>query len=451
MKLQEIRAVVSRHMGIDTLNAMQSAAAASDASRVVLLSPTGSGKTLAFVIAMLRRINPEKTGATPSPEAIVIAPSRELVRQIVDIVRPLGAAFCLKTVALYGGNAFADEAASIKGALPDIVVATPGRLLDHIERGSLDVSQTRQLVLDEYDKTLALGFHEQMRAISRQVAAKLPGRVPRFAMVTSATEATDLPDFISLDKAELIDFRAVNATEARLRIVNVPSPDRDKLATLAALLRAVHTDGPAIVFVNHRESADRVAAYLDSRHISCVVYHGGLDQQQREMALARFESRAAAVMVATDLAGRGIDITDVATVIHYHPAADVETWTHRNGRTARIDRTGTVYTITAPGEDIAEFVDTENDFYPDMTADFEVAAPMVQIYFDRGKRDKISRGDIAGFLIKQCGAAPERIGKITIGARYALAAVAPELAQSIIATAATTKLKNQRTRVSIVS
>lgn len=431
-------------MNIGELNPMQSSVAVSDASRIVLIAPTGSGKTLAFAIAILRRIDDSRT--VESPRAIVIAPARELVQQIYNVVRTL--ADGLKVLALYGGNSFSQEEASIRGAVPDIVVATPGRLLDHINRGTIDVAYSHSLVLDEYDKILELGFQDEMKRIVKKVGVSLSYRVPDFLMLTSATRLRETPPFVDLSKAETIDVTVESDLKKRLRIVNVPSPGRDKLDTLAALIRSI-PKGPIIVFVNHRESAERVYEGLKNRHISSVLYHGGLDQQKRETALAVFDSHGARVLVATDLAGRGLDIDSVEAVIHYHPAINEETWTHRNGRTARVDRTGNVFVISGPEEGMPDFVVTENDYYPDMTADGAVKAPMTVLYFDLGKRDKISRGDIAGFLMKQAGLDKEDVGKISIFPSYTLAAVTPGKASEAVTAAKTARLKNKRVRVSI--
>ena len=444
MKLQDIKREIRRAMNIEELNPMQSAVASSDARRLVLIAPTGSGKTLAFAVAILKRVGNYET--RESPRAIVIAPSRELVQQIYNVMRPIATG--LKVLALYGGNSFSDEEASIRGAVPDIVVATPGRLLDHINRQTIDVGYSQMLVLDEYDKTLELGFHDEMKRIVRRVGQNRPDRKPDFVMLTSATNLAELPDFVDLNSAETIDMSSVSDVRKRLRIVNVPSPGKDKLDTLAALVRSIPT-GPIIVFVNHRESAERVWNGLKSRHISAQLYHGGLDQQGREKALAVFASGGARVLVATDLAGRGIDVDDVEAVIHYHPAINTETWTHRNGRTARIDKSGSVYVISAPDEVQPEFVATENDYYPDMTAEFAVKAPMTVLYLDLGKRDKVSKGDIAGFLMKQVGLESSSVGKISIFPSYSLVAVSPDKAREVITAAGSARLKNKRVRVSL--
>lgn len=449
---------VVKSSSISALNPMQEAVNVSSAHKIILLSPTGSGKTIAFSLFLFRHIDVKDTEGL---QAIVIAPSRELVRQSFDVIRPIVARIGVKVLALYGGNSFSTEEASLRGQIPSLVVATPGRLLDHLRRGTLGLSSVRTVVLDEYDKILDLGFHDEMRNIFSHLAQQVHGKtnrssgrqdpvlVPDNIMVTSATQLSEFPDFINIADAEIIDFTEHKKVESRLRVMNVPSFSKDKLETLAALVRSVAKNGPIIVFVNHRESAERVASYLKTQKISVSLYHGGLDQRQREIALARFDSRAAKVLVATDLAGRGIDIDGVASVIHYHPAADREIWTHRNGRTARIDNSGDIYVITHPEENIPDFVSFDNDFYPDNTATGPVRADFRLIYFDRGKRDKISRGDIAGFIMKKVGVPPSDVGRISLGNDYALAAVSSKYAAAVIESAKTEKVKNTRVRATL--
>jgi superfamily II DNA/RNA helicase len=403
---------------------------------LVLLAPTGSGKTLAFTIAMLRRLETAYAGKGVS--AVVIAPSRELVMQIHSVVRPVAAGF--KAIALYGGNAFSAEQASIEGAVPDIVIATPGRLLDHINRGTLNVSTARTLVVDEYDKTLELGFQDELRRIVRRLTHV------NSTVLTSATRIAELPAFIDAQKAQVLDFSQNDSPAARIVTMNVPSPERDKINTLAALLRTINAPS-VMVFVNHRESAERVYDELTKRHISCTLYHGGLDQREREIAVARFSLGATNVLVATDLAARGLDIADVQAVVHYHMPTSEQAYTHRNGRTARAGACGEIYVITGPDENTPEYVTTDNDYYPDYDATTELSAQMTLLYINAGRRDKISRGDVAGFVMKQCGIQAAKVGKISIGLDYALVAVAPDVAHTVIDTARSARLKNKRVRI----
>lgn len=431
MTLQEIRERAASALGISTFNPMQEAVSASGARSLLLIAPTGSGKTLAFATALLQRLGKPAQRVM----AVVIAPSRELVMQIHSVIRPLAQGY--KTVALYGGNAFSAESASIAGGVPQIVVATPGRLLDHINRRTIDVESAEALVVDEYDKTLELGFHDEVR----RIVARLK-RI-RFTALTSATELAEMPRFMPVAGVETID--AGNIDAPRLMVMEVPSPARDKLDTLAALLR--HAQGQTMVFVNHRESAERVVDSLAKRHIPAVLYHGGLEQREREIAVATFRAGAARVMVATDLAARGLDIAGVDNVVHYHMPTSEQAWTHRNGRTARAGAAGDVYVITGPDEPVPDFVVVHHPFYPDMTAATPVAAEWRMLYINAGKRQKISRGDIAGFVMKQCGVPAAQVGAITVGLDYALVAVAPHSVATVTEAARSARLKNKRVRI----
>lgn len=437
MDNKSILAAIKSATGIEQLNPMQAAVMAAHAQRLILLSPTGSGKTLAFAIALLQRMDPTRAGS--GTRAVVVTPSRELTQQVYGVLRAVATGF--KTLALYGGNPMEAEKRSIQAAPPDIIVATPGRLVDHLQRKTLDLTQARLLVVDEYDKALELGFQEQMQRIARVLARR------SFTMLTSATQLDTLPDFIEGHDVETIDFTD-HAPAGHTEVISVPSATADKLDTLGALLRSVDSTLPTMVFVNHRESAARVASWLRKHGVAAVLYHGALEQRQREMAVAALASGAAPVMVATDLAGRGLDIPQVGAVVHYHLPADEKTYTHRNGRTARAGASGQVYVITGPEEYAPEFIVTQREFYPDTTAQGVVDTPTVLLYIAAGKRDKISRGDIAGFIAKSAGVDPSLIGKIFVGQDYSLVAVASRQgAQQVLQASRTSKLKGHKTRI----
>lgn len=423
-----------RCMGISELNPMQRVASAVRAPGMILLAPTGSGKTLAFSIAVLKRLKAPGIGV----QAVIMAPSRELAMQIHSVLRPLATGY--KTLCMYGGNAFSAEEASVRGGIPDIVIATPGRLLDHLNRKTLAVSGARVLVVDEYDKTLELGFQNEVRRIVRTLNHLT------FCALTSATRLDELPPFINADKAEIID--ALEDSRPQIMVMEVPSATRDKLDTLAALLR--HINAPAMVFVNHRDAVDRVCKSLRSRGVTAMTYHGGMDQRDREIAVAAFRSGAAPVLVATDLAARGLDISGVDAVIHYHLPVNEQAYTHRNGRTARAGASGNAYVITGPDEVTPDYIVTHHPFYPDMSAIDDIRAPWAMLYINAGKREKISKGDIAGFIMKQCGIAAADVGTITIGLDYALVAVRPADVSRIINVAKSTRLKNQRVRITTI-
>lgn len=420
-----------RH-NIETLNPMQQLMAATDATRLILLSPTGSGKTAACAIRLLRAIGPSK-GVL---QAVVIAPSRELVIQIADVIRPVAAG--LKTVAFYGGHNMADEVNSLK-SMPDIIVATPGRLLDHITRGNIDVAGVHALVLDEYDKSLELGFHDEMRRIARRMKSL------KLIILTSATRLAELPDFLPMQGAETVDFTPT-AQRSRLQTVSVESPERDKLQTLLDLLRSL-PNGRAIVFVNHRENAERVYNFLKKERFPVGLYHGGLEQRDRQLALDLFNNGTNPVLVSTDLGSRGLDIDDVNYVIHYHMPLSSESWTHRNGRTARMGADGTAYVITAEGENIPDYVVCDRPYSPRGEASEGIRSDVATLYFNAGKKEKISKGDIAGFLIQKGGLTKDEVGKIMVWDHSAIAAVPRAKIGKVVEAVAPYRLKNTKVRI----
>lgn len=444
MREKEFLPLVNDKLGIAELNPMQikMLQSASVQQDIILLSPTGSGKTLAFILPLLKLLKP----STGRIQAIVIAPSRELVLQIAGIVRTIAAGF--KTTVLYGGHKVEDEVNSLKAGA-DIIIATPGRLLDHINRRNIDVLPTRILVLDEFDKSLELGFEKEMKKITARL--KNVSRI----LLTSATRADVLPDFLSLDNPLTLDY--LNGNEdlrKRIRVQRVDSDINDKLDTLAILLRNLAYEKGrhprSIVFVNHRESAERMAAYLKSHGIPAVLYHGALDQRDRETAIALFNNGSRPVLVATDLAARGLDIEGVRNVIHYHQPLTPETYTHRNGRTARVDADGDVFVLVGPEENVKDFIDFDTTYYLDPERHAPESRSFDTIYFSAGKKEKLSRGDIVGFLVKEGGLEATDIGKIDVYDHYALAAVESEKAARTIADVKGKKIKGEKRIISIV-
>ncbi|MDE5868906.1 MAG: DEAD/DEAH box helicase, partial [Muribaculaceae bacterium] len=414
----------------------------SDAKDIILLSPTGSGKTLAFILPVLKLLKP----STGRVQAVVIAPSRELVIQITRIMNAIAAGF--KVTPLYGGHKVEDEINSL-GAGPDIVVATPGRLLDHINRRNIDLLPTRILVLDEFDKSLELGFEKEMKKIVERLK-----NVSR-TILTSATRADILPDFLNLNDPLTLNFLGEShELRSRIHSYRVDSDGKDKLNSLRILLNDLASkqgeNERSIVFVNHRESADRVADYLKKHGVPAVLYHGQLDQREREQAVAMFNNGSRPVLVATDLAARGLDIENVKSIIHYHQALTPETYTHRNGRTARVDREGDIYVLVGPDEDVKEFTEFDDVYYPDYDAPQGKGPKYDSVYFSAGKKEKLSKGDILGFLIKECDIPGDAIGKIDVYDHYALAAVKSNVAEEVVKRGKGKKIKGEKRLISLL-
>lgn len=437
MKEVEIIKNIKSKLGIVELNEMQRRMMRCHAQSVMLISPTGSGKTIAFTIPVLRSLD----APSRQVQAVIIAPSRELVQQIASVVRTIAVGY--KTVAFYGGHSMMDEVNSLS-VVPDIVVATPGRLLDHINRGNIDLSTVKTLVLDEYDKSLELGFHDEMRKVVRAMGSF------RLTILTSATILSEMPLFLPFRKPEIVDFTQIDDNpRERMTIVQIESPVKDKIDIAIDLMRSL-SNGKVIIFVNHRESVERVYELMRKADLPVGLYHGGLEQFDREKAIDLLNNGTTPILVSTDLGSRGLDIDAVQAVVHYHLPTSKESWTHRNGRTARMRADGVVYVITAEGENIPEYIDFDRSYIPSGTSVNPIVADVVTLYFNAGKKEKISRGDIVGYLVNKGELDASKIGKIVVKDHCALVAVPVGDAKATLTAIAPHKIKNTRVKVSIL-
>lgn len=434
MELKTIIRNARERLNVETLTPMQSKMAElpRDTRSVTLIAPTGSGKTLAFALPLLRRLSESAAGI----QAVVLAPARELALQITKVLSALAPG--VRIAALYGGHSMLEEKRSLEAQTPGVIVATPGRLLDHMQRRNIDLRPVRTLVLDEYDKSLELGFSDEMR---RLVAAM---RNVKLLILTSATRLSETPDFLNLADNRELDFSS-EAIAPTLEFFNVISGDADKLQKLKQLLLRLPHER-TMVFVNHRESAERVFQYVRKAGFPAILYHGALDQQQRETAVDLFTNGTTPVMVATDLAARGLDIPAVRSVIHYHLPPTPETLTHRNGRAARMGATGSVYYIIGPNEHPAEDAQTwePNDTPKAWHSD------TATLFFHAGKKEKLSKGDIVGALTKVCGLDGSQIGAIALHDHRALVAVPASEVDNLLAKLAQNKIKGNKIRVTRV-
>lgn len=428
---------VKDRMGIEKLNDMQVKALSewkSGRGDLVLYSPTGTGKTLAFAMCLIQSLQPPMHQL----QAVVLAPSRELVLQTAEIMRTLATGY--KVTACYGGHAVADEKASLD-VTPDIIVATPGRLLDHHKRGHINLGGSRLLVLDEMDKALELGFEDEMRQLLKQMP-----RLNRRILV-SATVLDEVPEYVRLHNPFVLDVLECPGQPAeRIKVWRVASPDKDKLETLRGLLLSLD-GGKTIVFANYRESAERIHQSLLKGGIDAALYHGALDQQERECAVAMLNNGSVNVLVSTDLASRGLDIDTVQHIVHYHLPVSEPAYIHRNGRTARVDATGDAYVITAPDEPTPDWITVDGQFelHP---AKRMVKPMMATLYFQAGKKEKLSRGDIMGFIANNGGIPACDIGRIEVRDHYALAAIPRGKCQEVLKCLQLAKIKGKKVRIS---
>ena len=424
---------------ITELNEMQqhAAEAISDSDGdVVLLSPTGTGKTLAYLLPLVQQIDAMKDEL----QALVITPGRELALQSDNVLKNMGCG--LRSMACYGGRPTMDEHRVLKEVRPHIIFGTPGRLNDHLDKENIQRYGIRWLVIDEFDKCLEMGFHAEMQKLIKS----LPGLERRILL--SATNAEQIPQFVNMaKKGTLIDFLPEEEqTSERVTLYEVRSPQKDKLETLKQLLLGFG-DESSIVFLNYRNAVERVSDYLKEQGFTISCFHGGLDQRQREDQLYRFSNGSANILVATDLASRGLDIPDIQNIIHYHLPESEDGYIHRVGRTARWDASGRTFFILNSEESIPEYVEGDVVTYAKaMPQHTEPALPrMSTLYIGKGKKDKISKGDIVGFLCKIGGLEPTDIGRIDVKDRYAYVAVRREKLQQVLQQTKGEKIKGIKT------
>ena len=406
---------------------------------VVILSPTGTGKTLAYLLPITQLIDASKDAV----QAIVIVPGRELALQSDTVLKNMGSG--LRSAGCYGGRPAMEEHKTLKQVKPHMVFGTPGRLNDHIDKGNISPYSINCLVIDEFDKCLEMGFHDEMARLIK----KLPGI--RRRILVSATEAEQIPNFVHLNHAERIDYLVdEEQVTDRVTLYEVRSSTKDKLETLTKLLRSLG-DSSSIVFLNYRDGVERTADFLRRNGFSVSSFHGGMEQKMREDALYKFSNGSSNIFVSTDLASRGLDIPDIDNIIHYHLPIGEDGYIHRVGRTARWKAEGNAYFILGPEEYIPEFVegDVEIKEIPEELP--EPALPrMATIYIGKGKKDKLSKGDIVGYLCKKGGLESSEIGRIDVKDRYTYAAVIRRKVNQVLKLTQGEKIKGVKTIVEIV-
>lgn len=426
------------NLKIRQLNAMQQASVAAwgEGNDVVLLSPTGSGKTLAYLLPLVSSLKQGMEGV----QAVVLVPSRELALQTEQVFKTMGTGFAV--MSCYGGRPAMEEHRVMKSLRPAVIIGTPGRMNDHLEKQNIDASTVSLLVIDEFDKCLEFGFQEEMA----EVIGKLPRLRRRFLL--SATDAEEIPRFTGLNRITRLDFLQ-GGQSGRLRIYQVLSPVKDKLDTLYKLLCCLENES-VLVFCNHRESVDRVGDYLHSMKVYCETFHGGMEQDDRERALYKFRNGSCSVFISTDLAARGLDIPAIRHIVHYHLPISEEGFIHRNGRTARWDAEGNAYVILHPEERMPDYIhsDPETYVFPEIIP--SPALPdYVTLYVGKGKKDKINKIDIVGFLSKKGNLGREDIGKVDVKDYHAFVAVSRKKANQVLKLVRNEKIKGVKALIEL--
>lgn len=401
---------------------------------VIILSPTGSGKTLAYLLPMAQLLDSKNDAV----QALVVVPGRELALQSDRVLKSMGSG--LRSQSCYGGRAAMDEHRVLRQNCPQVVFGTPGRLNDHLDKGNILADGIRFLVIDEFDKCLEMGFQDEMARLMQ----KLPLLERRILL--SATDAEQIPRFVEMQRTIRLDYLVEEEPVSdRVEVYRVDCPEKDKLDTLRRLLLELGDD-QSIVFLNYRDSVERVDQYLREQGFVTSAFHGGLDQRQREDSLYKFTNGSSTILVSTDLASRGLDIPQLGNVIHYHLPQNEDALIHRVGRTARWDQTGRTFFLVGPEEQL-EF-QASPFMLPSSPRSVSVPLPrMATIYIGKGKKDKISKGDIVGFLCKAGGLTPREIGRIDVSDRYAYAAVSRPRLNALLKAVKGQKIKGLRTVV----
>lgn len=425
--------------GIEQLNEMQQAAlaAAEKSDDIILLSPTGSGKTLAFLLPLLTSLTPEDRIL----QALIIAPSRELALQIEQVLRSLGTGH--KVNCCYGGHPMRTEKKSLEHP-PAVLIGTPGRIADHLTRGNIRMDKVKTLVLDEFDKSLELGFQNEMEEILNQLPA-----VKR-RILTSATDLTEIPSFVGIHHPVRLNFLRETDRESHLKVYTVHAEEKDKLQTLYKLLCSLG-GGSSLVFCNLRESAERVSNYLESMKVDNECFHGGMEQLDRERALSRFRNGSSSVLVSTDLASRGLDIPEVKHIIHYHLPVNEEAYIHRNGRTARMNAEGSAFLILNETDRLPEYITPCSlKVYGLPKGDLSfTTSPWRTLIINRGKRDKLSKKDVVGFLFQKGGLEKEDVGLVEVKESYSFVAIKREKLPALLPRIRPEKIKNIKAKYEI--
>ncbi|MFK7907040.1 MAG: DEAD/DEAH box helicase [Chitinophagales bacterium] len=426
---------ILQNLDIAALNEMQLATieAGESTQDIVLRSPTGTGKTLAFLLPVYQRLKPQSKVV----QAVVLVPTRELALQVTAVIKSMKIPY--KVTCCYGGHPVRIEKQELKNP-PAILVATPGRLDDHIRRDHIDISQAKMLVLDEFDKSLSFGFQTEMAYIIKHLPL-LQKRI-----LTSATSALQIPSFVGLQNPLKLDFEGKEQAP-QLEVKLVKSPEKDKLETLYQLICNLG-DASMLIFCNFRETVERVSSFLKEKEVVHDYFHGGLEQIDREKKLLKFRNGTFQILVSTDVTARGIDIPEIQYIVHYHLALKEDIFVHRNGRTARMHATGTVFLLQYVQERLPDYIpkslevfELQENMSPPSKPEWETLS------IGKGKKDKMSKGDVVGFLIKKGGLEKGDIGLIEVKNFFSLVAVKRTKINDVVKRVNLQKMKGKKVKV----
>ena len=426
------------NLGIENLNEMQVAAQETILSdnNILLLSPTGSGKTLAFLLPIFEMLQPEIL----SVQCLILVPSRELALQIEQVWKKMGTDN--KVNVCYGGHSIDTEIKNLSNP-PAVLIGTPGRIADHIDRGTFRLDKIQTLVLDEFDKSLQLGFHEQLSFTIGKFTTL------NKSVLVSATSDIEIPEYTRVINPTILDYIPAEEERTNLSMKLVVSKEKDKIGSLFSLICSLKSQS-ALVFCNHRDAAERISDTLNEKGIYATYYHGGMDQDERERALIQFRNGSVSYLVTTDLAARGLDIPEMKHVIHYHLPSKEDEFTHRNGRTARMLASGTAYIIAHESEKKMDYIDygmetlkVENSTSLPKPPEFQT------IYISGGKKNKLNKIDIVGFFSQKGKLEKGDLGLIEVKDFISFAAVKFNKVKDLLHNIRDEKMKGKKYKIEV--
>jgi superfamily II DNA/RNA helicase len=430
---------ILERFGIATLNDMQHKMllTMAESNDVVLISPTGSGKTIGYFLPILPLLKNDITGV----QVLILVPSRELAIQIEKVFKQMGTGY--KINCCYGGHSVRIEENNLHHP-PAILVGTPGRIADHLRRRNLVIDDLNVLILDEFDKSLELGFKEEMEYIlqhCKSVAKRI---------LTSATALKEIPEFVGLKNGVELNFTAGHqVSESLLVIKSVRVKGCDKLEALMLLLGKINAKS-TLVFCNHREAVSRISEQLTRSRVEHGFYHGGLEQTDREKVLIKFRNGSINILITTDLAARGLDIPEVDAIIHYQLPNTAAMMIHRNGRTARMHSAGTAYFLLDADDYLPKFL-------PVIPEEVELPKSLTlpkpgewkTLYIGAGKKDKINKMDIVGMILQKGRLQKDELGKVEVLDHSSYVAVKRNKITKTLQLLKEEKIKNKKVRMGI--
>lgn len=417
---------------------------------VIAQGKTGSGKTAAFTLGILHRLNVKQFRI----QSLVVCPTRELADQVAADIRKLARSIHnIKVMTLCGGTPLSPQAASLEHGA-HIIVGTPGRLQDHLNRGSLKLEHLSVLVLDEADRMLEMGFQDAIDSIIEHSPKQ------RQTLLFSATYPEQIEKIAKriMNAPKQVTVKATHDNNVIEQTFYSVQNNQDRMIALRLLLNR-HQPESSVVFCNTKREVQEVTDELANRGYSAIALHGDLEQKDRDQALIRFSNKSARILVATDVAARGLDIDNLSAVFNFHVAHDQEVHVHRIGRTGRAGSKGLAFTFYSSKDDhriklLEDILD--RNISPSPLPDNALldtppaASEMITIRIEGGKKQKIRPGDIVGALTGQDGITGQQVGKISVSEYWSYVAVQREHLKIAFKKLSEGKLKGRSFRVMVV-